>query len=243
MQNELEKRLDNKTCEEDDCLKVSAVVPAYNEGKRILPVLEALKQASLVDEIIVVDDGSKDDTAEVAKSVPGVRVIKLEQNVGKGGAMRIGVKNTDADITVFLDADLIGITGELVDSIVKPVIEGKTDMNVGVFRGGRRITDLAQILTPFISGQRALRRETFLQMPEADGVRSGIEVALSKYFRAKGLKISTVTLSGCTHVMKEEKMGCVRGIAARLKMYYEIGRILLDGRTIIRQAANRQKVR
>jgi len=167
----------------------------------------------------------------------------LEQNVGKGGAMRAGAKSTDADIALFLDADLIGMTGEHVDAIVKPVLEGRTDMNVGVFRGGRKITDLAQIITPFISGQRALRRDIFLQLPESDGVRSGIEVALSKFFRANGLKISTVTLNGCTHVMKEEKLGFMRGFAARIKMYYEISKILLDGRTIIRHALNRQKAR
>jgi len=205
-------------------------VPAYNEADRLTSVLEALRKASLVDQIIVVSDGSTDDTYAVASRCDRVQPIDLPRNVGKGGAMHAGATSTDADVLLFLDADLVGLTGEQVDSIIRPVVDQQMDMCIGVFRGGRRLTDLAQIITPYISGQRALPRRLFLDIPDIQAVRSGVEVAMTRYFRANGLKMGTITLTGCTHIIKEEKLGCTRGFGARLRMYYEIGKILVDGR-------------
>lgn len=208
-------------------LRVAAIVPAYNEAERLGKVLEAIRSASLVDEIVVVDDGSTDDTYDVACRYPGVRPLSLPVNKGKGGAMFAGASSTEAEVIIFLDADLIGITGEQIDSIIRPVVERQTDVCIGVFRGGRRTTDLAQVIAPYISGQRALPRSVFLDIPGIEAVRSGVEVAMTKHFRANGLKMHTVTLTGCTHVMKEEKLGYIPGFAARLRMYYDICRITL----------------
>jgi glycosyltransferase involved in cell wall biosynthesis len=221
-------------CEEGKVLKVAAIVPAHNEAERIRPVLTAIREASLVDELVVVNDGSTDGTSAAASEVESVRVIDLPRNRGKAGAMRAGAESTDADIVLFLDADLIGLTGELVDSLVRPVVDGETDVCIGIFSGGRRMTDLAQVIAPFISGQRVLYRSIFLDIPDIEHVRSGIEVAMTKYFRAHGIKMSTVSLPGCTHVMKEEKLGYFRGTFARLRMYYDICKMTLFGHRMSR---------
>ncbi|MCE5314474.1 MAG: glycosyltransferase family 2 protein [Armatimonadota bacterium] len=210
-------------------MKVAAIVPAYNERERISVVLDAIKRAETVDEILVVSDGSTDGTYELVSADPDIRVVKLDANLGKGGAMRAGAMDTDADVVLFLDADLVGMDGEKVDAIVRPVAEGEADMAIGIFRGGRGATDLAQFVAPYISGQRAMKREIFLKIPRIDGVRSGVETAITKYFRSHNLKVSRVGLTGCTHHMKEEKLGFLKGFSARMKMYYDIGRIMLDG--------------
>ncbi|MCE5200156.1 MAG: glycosyltransferase family 2 protein [Armatimonadota bacterium] len=210
-------------------MKVAAIVPAYNERDRISTVLVAIKDAQIVDEIVVVCDGSTDGTYELVSNDPELNVVKLDPNRGKGGAMRAGAEHTDADVILFLDADLIGMDGDKVDAILKPVAEGDADMSIGIFKDGRGATDLAQFLTPYISGQRAMRRDVFLEIPNLDGVRSGVETAITKYFRAHRMKVSRVALSGCTHCMKEEKLGIARGFAARVRMYLDIGKILLDG--------------
>ncbi len=210
--------------------RTSVIVPAYNERERIPAVLEAIKQAKLVDEIVVVSDGSTDGTYELVCEDPDVRAVRLDTNLGKGAAMYVGAQNTDNEVLLFLDADLIGLDGEKVDALIEPVAEDRTDMAIGIFKGGRGPTDLAQLLAPYISGQRALRREVFLSIPGIDTVRSGVETAITRYFRAHGLRIERVPLVGCTHYMKEEKLGVVRGFAARLRMYAEIGKIMLDGR-------------
>lgn len=213
-------------------MKVAAIVPAYNERERISVVLEAIKDAQTVDEIVVVSDGSTDGTYELVVTEPGVKAIQLEKNLGKGGAMRAGAMNTDADVILFLDADLIGMDGDKVDAIVRPVLEDRADMAIGIFKGGRGPTDLAQLITPYISGQRAMRRERFLGIPNVEMVRSGVETAITKYFRAHNLRVERVTLAGCTHCMKEEKLGFVRGAAARVRMYYDIAKITMDGRDL-----------
>jgi len=213
-------------------MKVAAIVPAHNERERISAVLDAIKSAETIDEILVVSDGSTDGTYEFVSADPEIKAIKLERNHGKGGAMRAGALGTDADVILFLDADLIGMDGGKVDAIVRPVIEKRADMAIGVFKGGRGATDLAQFLTPYISGQRAMSREVFLGIPLVDRVRSGAETAITRYCRAHKLRVERVTLVGCTHCMKEEKLGFVRGAAARMRMYYDIGKIILDSRAL-----------
>jgi len=210
--------------------RVAAIVPAYNEVDRISAVLEAIKSAKLVDEIVVVSDGSTDGTGELVSADPAVRLVDLETNRGKGGAMRAGAENTDADVILFLDADLTGMDGEKVDKIVEPVVEGSADMAIGIFKSGRGATDLAQVIAPYISGQRAMRREVFNSIPRLERARSGVETAITKYFRRHKMRVQRVTLPGCTHFMKEEKLGFLRGVAWRMRMYYDIGKIMLDGR-------------
>jgi hypothetical protein len=119
--------------------------------------------------------------------------------------------------------------GDRVDSIIRPVVEDEADMAIGIFRDGRGATDLAQFITPFISGQRALKRQVFLDIPKLDTVRSGVETAITKYARSHDLRIARVSLPGCTHCMKEEKLGFLRGVVHRVRMYADIGKILLDG--------------
>lgn len=213
-------------------MKVAVIVPAYNEEERLPVVLEAVKAAKLIDEIVVVSDGSTDRTYELASSDPRVNAIDLQPNRGKGGAMRAGAENTDAEVILFLDADLIGMDGDKVDEIVRPLVDGSADMSIGIFKSGRGVTDLAQFVAPYISGQRAMRRDIFVRIPKLECARSGVETAITKYFRRHRLSVRRVSLNGCTHCMKEEKLGFVRGFAGRLKMYYDIGKIILDGRDL-----------
>lgn len=212
-------------------MKTAAIVPAYNEQDRVGTVLEAIREATLIDEVLVVNDGSTDATSEVVSRVPNVRLVEMGSNGGKGAAMRMGAASTDADIVLFLDADLAGMTGQKVDAIVQPVLDGQADMSIGIFRGGRRSTDVAQVIAPYISGQRALHREVFLSIPNIDRARSGVETAITRYYRMRGLRVTRVALAGCTHCMKEEKLGFVRGFFSRLRMYKEIAQIILDGRS------------
>lgn len=212
-------------------MKVAAIVPAYNEAHRIAAVLSVLTQMPAVDQVVAVCDGSTDGTPEAAAAVSGIDLVKLETNRGKGGAMCAGAERTDADILVFLDADLIGLRAEHVEQILAPVLSGEAPMSVGVFRGGRFLTDIAQVFVPCISGQRAMRRELFLEVPHLDGVRSGVEMAITRYVQSQKLPVKTVVLSGVTHPMKEEKLGPWRGFVARTRMYWEIARFLMNGKT------------
>src|SRR5205814_6371558 len=102
-------------------------------------------------------------------------------------------------------------------------------MSVGVFRGGRLATDLSHFLVSYISGQRALHRELFLTIPGVTTSRMGVETAITKYVKARGLRVRNVAMYGVTHPMKEEKLGTLPGFKARMKMYWEIGKSLANG--------------
>ncbi|EOD00616.1 glycosyltransferase family 2 protein [Caldisalinibacter kiritimatiensis] len=207
---------------------VTAVIPAYNEEKTIGDVISTVKQVDLVDSIVVVSDGSEDRTADIAK-LHDVEVIELEENMGKGGAIRKGVDNSKGDIILFLDADLIGLKTVHITKLLLPVINDECDMTIGVFSNGRFATDLAQKVAPYLSGQRAVKRHIIEGMDNIDITNYGVEVAITKYVNRYDIKTNEVILDNLTHVMKEEKLGVVKGLAARLKMYWDIAKMLSIG--------------
>ena len=202
-------------------MTIVAIIPAYNEEKTISNIIEVLKSVHLIKEIFVVSDGSTDSTVQVAKD-SGAKVIELSENLGKGGAMKVGLEQTAGDIILFLDADLIGLTPNHVYDLLYPVLEGHCDMTIGIFAKGRLATDLAQKLAPYLSGQRSVKRELLSNIPDIDISRFGVEVALTKYVEENNISFKEVILSDMTHVMKEEKFGLLKGFAARMKMYWEI---------------------
>jgi len=215
--------------------RVAAILPAYNEAERVQHVLSAVVNAPSVHQVVVVNDGSTDDTAARVLEVDGVYLLSLPHNVGKGGAMVAGARFTDADVLLFLDADLIGLTPEHVERIVRPVISGEAQMSVGRFSGGRYLTDLSQRIVPSISGQRAMVRDVFDSIPCVEDARYGVEMLITRFCRHYRVPTTTVSLVGVTHPMKEEKLGVWRGWAARTRMYSQILRIMLDPRAPVRR--------
>ena len=91
-------------------MKLSIVIPCYNEAKDIASNTEKVKNylldKKIDNEIILVDDGSKDNTKEVIESIPGVKALSYEKNRGKGGAVKYGIENASGDYVLFMDADL-----------------------------------------------------------------------------------------------------------------------------------------
>lgn len=206
--------------------KVAVIIPAYNEEQRIGNVLRAVTRAKLATEIIVVSDASQDRTAFVARS-HGVKVLELPFNTGKGGAMSAGAKATDAEIIAFVDADLCGLRPEHVDQIIKPLLEQRCDMCIGVFRGGKFWSDTAQRISPYISGQRAITRQLLEKMPFLSEMRMGVEVTINTYAKRNHARVLRVVLRGVSNTYKERKLGLMKGTAARVKMWTEISRAIV----------------
>ncbi len=204
-------------------MKASAIVPAYNEADRIISVLGALDGAELVDEIVVVNDGSTDDTRKTTEECDvDLTLLNLHKNTGKSNALARGIEIASHTTLIFVDADLIGLHAGHVDEMLSTYGKGTWDMVIGVFHKGRLNTDLSQKISPHLSGQRVLSVELWDELDKSQAEEFGVEMALTKLSLKKNLETTKVKLTGVTHVMKEEKRGFKDGIKSRLKMYGNI---------------------
>lgn len=197
---------------------VAAIIPAFNEERTIGEVVGAVRRSSLVDDVIVVSDGSRDATVPAAQR-HGARVIELLENLGKGGAIAAGLGFTTARIILLLDGDLVGLTTTHIQDLLAPVLAGRAEVSIG------QITrDLIQTLFPNFSGQRALRREVLEAIPNLESTGFGLEAVLSRHVRTSGLRTCTVELRYLTHVPKQEKHGLFRGYVGKLKATWQIAK-------------------
>ena len=215
---------------------VTLVIPAYNEGTRIGKVLDVAKKSRLITEILVVDDGSEDDTAKIAENA-GAKVIKHGKNKGKGAAMRTGIKNSSSDVILFLDADIKNLKPAIVDNLIIPVIGREADFVKGMFDLERgRVTELTVKpilkslfpdinLSQPISGQFCARK-SFLETLEIKD-DWGIDISILIDATQKGLKIEEVEMGKLEH--KERPMH------EKIKMAEEVTKTIFEKAGLIKK--------
>ncbi|MCX6715001.1 MAG: glycosyltransferase [Candidatus Uhrbacteria bacterium] len=199
---------------------VVVIIPAYNEAQTIGDVVCVAASCPLVDEVVVVSDGSLDETADLAKNA-GARVINLKQNVGKGGAMIKGLEQTDASIIVFLDADLIGLTTAHLEQLIRPVLDRTRSMQVGIRDRGALFTPLTHWF-PLISGERALRREIAEGIPRQFYRGFMIEVAFNYFCQTRSLPYGSVDLPQLSIRRKYQKIGWPKAVVQYVAMTGQI---------------------
>jgi len=198
--------------------RVAAIIPAFNEGRTIGDVVAAVKHSGLVDDVIVVSDGSRDATGHAARA-HGAQVVELPENLGKGGAIAAGLATTDAGVILLLDGDLVGLTGRHVEDLLRPVLRGAVEVSIGQIK-----PDLMQRLFPDFSGQRAMQRSVLDAMTDLGSTGFGVEAALSRHVKDSGLRRCTVPLGSLTHLSKLKKHGFLRGYVEKLKATWQIAK-------------------
>ena len=201
--------------------RVAAVVPAYNEERTLAMVLSTLRTAAVIDEIVVVSDGSTDATVEIARQA-GVTTFHLVHNCGKAAAMAFGVARAHAPIIFFIDGDILELTAEMIARVVEPVRSGQVAMQVGVRSRGVFLDAWHRRFGPLLSGIRCLRREIFEAVPESQMRGFRIETALNWACRELGQPVDTTVLRGLRHLVKERKRGPLRGAWARIVMFSSV---------------------
>jgi glucosyl-3-phosphoglycerate synthase len=206
--------------------RVTVVIPAKDEVATVAGVVAVVRDAhlpqrgsGLVDELVVVDDGSRDGTARAARRA-GARVHRMPRSVGKGRAMTEGALVATGDLVVFLDADVLDTQGAWIPQLVGPLLLDPAVELVKPFyerpidgqpTGGGRVTqlaarpilsllfpELADVLQP-LAGETAVRRATVLALGIEPGYGAELGLLIDVANKGGAGAIAQVDLGRRTH--------------------------------------------
>jgi SAM-dependent methyltransferase len=215
-------------------MKLTIVIPAYNERATIREVLRRVEETPYEKEIIVVDDGSTDGTRDILAQVaePNVRVILHERNQGKGGALRTGFAEATGDFVIVQDADLEYDPRDY-GKLLEPLLAGDADVVYGSrFAGTPRrvlffwhavanqaLTLLSNMttnlnLTDMETGYKAFRIDVVRRV-SIESQRFGVEPELTAKIARLGCRVYEVPISyhGRTYA-EGKKISWVDGVKA-----------------------------
>jgi len=207
---------------------IDVIVPARNEAATIADVVAACRGCVFGREVIVVDDGSEDDTGERATAA-GAKVIRRppDESGSKAHAMEAGVAASDADAFLFVDGDCLDLTGAHLDGICRPFVEGRAVMSCGFFDYG--VWNWLVLRFPPTTGERIVPRWVFEAIPpeKLDGYT--IEVMLNEVVAERRLPTTTRVMHGVTHRTKRDKYGRLLGYRETWRMFWSLLRLPLTG--------------
>lgn len=214
--------------------KLVCVVPVYNEADLIVNTIASLKKVKNIDEIVVVNDGSTDDTLDRVNEL-NIRVINLKKNYGKGYAMKTAINTLEYDYIAFVDGDL-GDTSIEVESLILPVINGEADVSIAKFskedtivntKGGFGIVKkfakkgiylfTKKDLDNSLSGQRVYKKEVIDKINYIPN-SYGIEVAMTIQTLNNGFSILEVPVT-MTHRYSQRNL---KGFLHRGRQFLDI---------------------
>jgi glycosyltransferase involved in cell wall biosynthesis len=194
-------------------MKLSVIIPVYNEVHTIHKIIQKVREVPLDKEILVVDDGSTDGTRDLLReSGEGIKLFYHEKNQGKGAAIRTAIPHLAGDVVVIQDADLEYDPSEY-PRLIGPILEGKADVVYGSrFLGGphrvllfwhslgnRIVTTLSNMLTnlnltDMETGYKVFRAEAIKQI-KIESNRFGLEPEITAKVAKMGCRVFEVPIS------------------------------------------------
>lgn len=215
---------------------LSIIIPAYNESKTILCVLESVEKLDVSKQIIVVDDGSTDGTREIIRALQGrqgIETVHHDRNSGKGAAIQTGIRLAIGDIVIVQDADL-EYNPEDILAVIQPILDGESDVVFGsrylanchqdqsaLHRFGNAcLTGFSnwmtkQRLTDMETCYKAFRRELIQSIP-IEQQRFGFEPEITAKLAKKKIIIREVPISYKSRSWQEGKKIGVKDLISTL---------------------------
>ncbi|MGE5371537.1 MAG: glycosyltransferase family 2 protein [Solirubrobacterales bacterium] len=215
-------------------MRVLALIPALNEEARIGATLAAIRRIPEITAVRVVNDGSTDRTAAIAREF-GAEVLDLPENVGKGEALNRAARGVEEEVVVLLDADL-GASAEEARKIILPVLRGEADLTIGRFPPAKKkggfgmvkklacwgIAREGMIAEAPLSGQRAMKRQVLeAVLPFHAGY--GIELGMTIRALRKGYRVLEVPVE-MTHA---ETGRDLKGFIHRGRQFLDVFKVIL----------------
>lgn len=201
--------------------QTTCIIPFYNEGVRIFGVLDTITRIDHISQIICVDDGSSDCTADlIAQKFPQIEVVKLAENQGKTAAIRHGLKHARQEYVLLMDADLQLVDQQEVTFALQAIETYDIDMIIL-----RRINapwfvkmDRGDVL---FSGERVMKRTDLEKVLHENVCRYQIEIAINNYMLEHDKTVFWVP-SSAFNTFKVQKMGLIDGFIKELDMFFDI---------------------
>ena len=205
-------------------MTLTCLIPAYNEQSRIAAVLRAVLDHPLIDEVLVIDDGSTDATSAVVRTFPNARLITLTPNGGKTAALARGLAEATGDLILLVDADLLGLSPHHLTALITPVLSGHADISISLRANAPFLWRWLGL--DYISGERVLRKS--LLTPHLAHLQTlpkfGFEVFLNSLLIQQNARIAVIRWPGVISPLKSRKYGFWEGAKADVRMLADLSR-------------------
>ena len=224
--------------------KATAIICVYNEQDTVSDVITATFLEEHIDEIIVVNDGSGDNSKTIINSLKSrydLTVVHLDQNMGKGHAMAVGVEKASHEIVIFVDADQTCIVPNYTTELIMALVNKECDMAVGystvdIFRMEINIMKI-------LAGERALFKSDIVPiLDKLKESRFGVETLLYVYYISIGKSVNFTKMSGLSHRNKYKKASFKDATSNYIGEGWEIVSVALKHHDLV-MAAARKKIK
>lgn len=194
---------------------VSVVIAVYNEEERIKGVLEVLSKKKLAREVIVVNDGSTDNTLKVVRKFRNIKVINYNKNRGQDYALMKGINSARGKYILILDSDLSGLNEKNISDSVDCVLNGECDVTIPMLKTSFGIYKFLGV--DFVCSQRVFEK-TFITSEKTERLPGyGITLMMNKKIMNNKMRIKIIDWSNVHNPRKSDKTGIIKGTYLDLK--------------------------